>query len=582
MTFLPERIGRGAPPVTRIEGGASVAYSFGAVLVALLALEAITGIALAMFYSPSTTNAWASVAYIQDRAAGGWLVRGLHHHGASAMVIVAGLHLVQTAVAGAYKRPRELVWWLGVLSLVLLLAWAVTGYVLRWDQAGYWANRVEIGVIASMPVVGETLAEALLGGNDYGNLTLTRFYTLHALVLPAVVIAIVVAHVVISRRLGPTPVKHGPALPRWPHQSLRDVVVTALVLAALLSFVISQEGIELAAPADPTAPYDARPLWYFRWLFELRELAGSAETLVALLVPAVLVGFLLVLPLLDRAPDRTVRQRLPWLGALAGLFALVGALSVVSIARDLGDEDLAARRRHADARGHRARSIAKAVGVPVTGGRDVWTMQPMYRARTLFAEQCESCHAADSADRLGPVIGPGHKDRAWLKAFLADPSGPEFYGRTKLVADSKKAQANEEAAADAGLADLAMKAVALPGGELDDLVELLYSLSGATDFDAAKRERGVAVFESACTDCHELAEGVSSEGGPNLAGLGSRAYFRSFIGNPKSGIHMGPNKSEMPRFDRDLSVTDLDALAEYLVWLRTAKKTDVDALGPLE
>lgn len=579
--FLDERTGRGTR-VTAIDGGPSIAYSFGAVLVALLALEAITGIALAMFYSPSTAHAWASVAYIQDRAAGGWLVRGLHHHGASAMVIVAGLHLVQTAVAGAYKRPRELVWWLGVLSLVLLLAWAVTGYVLRWDQAGYWANRVELGVVANTPLVGELLAGALLGGNDYGNLTLTRFYALHALVLPAIVIALVVAHVAIARRLGPTPVKHGPTLPRWPHQSLRDVVATAVVLVALLAFVIAQEGVELAAPADPSSPYDARPLWYFRWLFELRELAGSAETVVALVVPAVLVGFLLALPMLDRTEDRSIRRRLPWLGALAGLFALVGALSVVSIARDLTDEDLAARREQAAARGDRARALAKAVGVPVTGGRDVWTMQPMYRARTLFAERCQDCHAADSADRLGPVIGPGHKDRAWLRAFLADPSGPEFYGKTKLVADSKQAQANEEAAADAGLADLAMKPVSLQGPELDDLIELLYSQNGGSDFDAAKRDRGVAVFEGACSDCHEIGEGVSSEAAPNLAGLGSRAYYTSFIGNPKSGIHMGANKSEMPRFDRDLSVVDRDALAEYLVWLRTAKKSDVEALGPLD
>jgi ubiquinol-cytochrome c reductase cytochrome b subunit len=152
-------------------GGASFAHVFGTVLVFLLGLEAVTGIALAAFYSPSSTDAWASVAYVQDQASLGWLVRGLHHHGGSAMVIVAGIHLLQTAVAGAYKKPRELVWWLGLLLLALVLAWTVTGFWLRWDQSAYSASQVELGIAASAPVIGDTLKSAVLGGNDAGNLT---------------------------------------------------------------------------------------------------------------------------------------------------------------------------------------------------------------------------------------------------------------------------------------------------------------------------------------------------------------------------------------------------------------------------
>ena len=182
--FLRERTGAGRAPVMTIEGGASFAYVFGAVLVFLLAFETLTGLALAAFYAPSATDAWASVAYIQDQSTWGWLVRGAHHHGGGAIVVVGGLHLVQTAVAGAYKKPRELVWWLGLLLLMLVLAWAVTGYVLRWDQAGYWANQVELGITAGTPVVGEPIRKLALGGNDYGNLTLTRFYALHVVALP--------------------------------------------------------------------------------------------------------------------------------------------------------------------------------------------------------------------------------------------------------------------------------------------------------------------------------------------------------------------------------------------------------------
>ncbi|MBA3542447.1 MAG: cytochrome b N-terminal domain-containing protein, partial [Deltaproteobacteria bacterium] len=191
--FVRDRTGLGEQP-TQIPGGASFAYVFGWVLVFLFLVEGITGAALAAFYSPSATDAWGSVAYIQDQATWGWLVRGIHHHGGSAIAIVAGIHLLQTALFGAYKKPRELTWWIGIVLMGLVLAWAVTGYVLRWDQAGYWANRVEIGIAAGTPVVGPDLRALALGGNDYGNLTLTRFYMLHVIALPALVTLLTVFH----------------------------------------------------------------------------------------------------------------------------------------------------------------------------------------------------------------------------------------------------------------------------------------------------------------------------------------------------------------------------------------------------
>jgi ubiquinol-cytochrome c reductase cytochrome b subunit len=556
LAFFRERTAQTG--TLEISGGASFAYVFGKVLVMLLLVQAATGAALAAFYSPSSTDAWGSVAYIQDQAALGWLVRGLHYHGGSALVVIAGLHLVQTAVAGAYKKPRELVWWLGVLLLVLVLVWAVTGLVLRWDQAGYWSNRVEIGIAAETPVVGGTIQALALGGNDYGNLTLTRFYTLHVIVLPALVTLLVVAHIVLARRHGITPVRAGNALtPRWPNQALRDAIAMAIVFAVLLAFVVQQGGVSLEAPADPTRAYDARPLWYFRWLFELRELSGSAEQLVAMAVPAIVGGYLIGLPILDRGSSKK------WLGGLAGLFAIIFGLTVMSFVRDAGDDELGKRMHEASMRAGRARAIAKTYGVPATGGQDIWSMAPMWKARTLYTQRCASCHDETSKDRKGPIIAPGHGNRAWLAAFLRAPSSDAFWGRTKLVTTEAK-----------------MAPVDGTPQQIDELVELLYAQSGATDIDAAKRERGQALFDQMCTDCHSLTEGVSGSG-PNLAGLGTRAYFTSFISNPKSGVHMGAEASEMPRFDEELTIVERDAIAEYLVWLRTATPGSLAGLGPL-
>ncbi len=562
--FLRARIPTGGSPAT-MPNGASFAHVFGTVLVFLLGTQILTGIALAAFYAPSTTDAWASIAYLEDRAAFGWLVRGLHHHGGSAIVIVAGIHLLQTAVAGAYKKPRELVWWLGVLLLVLCIAWSISGFWLRWDQAAYWAAQVEIGIAAGGPVLGDVIRGLAFGGNEAGNLTLTRTYAVHVGLLPVLVIGLTVVHVRLARRHGPTPMgaTRRTAVSRWPNQTLLDVIAMAIVFAVLLAYVVAEGGVGLAAPADPTSTYDARPLWPVRWLFELRVLAGSAEQFAAMVAPALVAGFLIALPLLDRGPSHAPKKRVVWLGALAGVLAVIGALTVSSFARDAIDGELAKRQHESAQRASRARALAARYGVPVTGANDVFTTPPMHRARSLYAQRCAGCHGADSQDRKGPVIAPGHGDRAWLTAFLKDPNHDLMWGRTKLAKT-----------------DAAMGPVELPPNELEDLVEMLYAESGADGVDAAKRARGVEVFDKACTDCHSRVEGEPGGTGPGLAGLGSRDYYRSFLSNPKSALHMGEN-SEMPRFDRDLSLVDRDLLAEYLVWLRTATQAQLDALGPL-
>ena len=564
--FLRDRgVGGGGTPAV-IPDRAAFARVFGAVLVFLFAVEAVTGIALAAFYAPSSTDAWASVAYVQDQMALGWLVRGLHFHAASAIVIVSGLHLLQTAIVGAYKKPRELVWWLGILLMMLTLAWAVTGYVLRWDQAGFWANKVEVGIAAATPVIGDWIKNLALGGNDYGNLTLTRFYTLHVIVLPVIMLGAIAVHVRWSRAHGTTPVaaRAQAPVPRWPAQTVRDVVAIAIAFAILLVYVINQHGADLAAPADPSAAFDARPLWYFRWLFELRELAGSAEKLVAMATPAVVVGGLVALPLLDRGPSRKPRQRVVFIAGVVGLFAVIGALTVASLVGDANDDELAKRIAKADERGQLARKLARENGVPATGGADVFKTSPMAVARQIFDTKCASCHAADSKERKGPVITAGHGDRAWFKLMLREPSHDTLWGRTKL--------AKQESA---------MKPFAdMKASDLDDVVELMYAETGATDVDAARKKRGKDMFDNACSDCHSLDEDTAGSSAPGLAGVGSRAFYFNFIGNPKSPLHMGKDNSEMPRFDHELTVTERDQLAEYLVWLRTATPADLKGLDP--
>jgi ubiquinol-cytochrome c reductase cytochrome b subunit len=566
LAFVRERTGIGDGTPRTIVGGPSIAYVFGWVIVFLILLEVVTGAALAAFYSPSSTSAWASVAYIEDQTDLGWLVRGLHHHGGGAMAIVCGLHLVQTALFGAYKKPRELTWWLGVILMALVMAWSVTGYVLRWDQAGYWANRVEVGIAAGTPLIGDKIRALAIGGNDYGNLTLTRFYALHIIVLPILVGLLVGVHIWLARRHGTTPRaarENLPAQPRWPGQALWNVAAMAVAFGVLAIYT-SGHHADLAGPANLSEAYDARPLWYFRWLYELRVIAGSMEKPVALAAPAVVLGFLIALPLLDGHGDRAVRARQTWLTATAIVLALVSGLTLSSFRRDAANEDLQKRLDVLEQRGKQARALAMKYGVPSSGGLDVFATPPMYRARQLFEQRCKSCHDAQSKERKGPIIAIGHGNRAWIAGFLTQPSGDAFWGKTKL-----------------GATDDAMKAVELPPGDQSDVIEYLYGQSGAADAKADAQARGKVVFDKACTDCHTVDESVAGASGPNLAGLGSRDYYTSFIGNPKSAVHMGDGKSQMPRFDKELSIVDRDLIAAYLVWLRTATPTDVTALGAL-
>jgi mono/diheme cytochrome c family protein len=254
---------------------------------------------------------------------------------------------------------------------------------------------------------------------------------------------------------------------------------------------------------------------------------------------------------------------MPFVAIVVVLLGVIGLLTLRSFARDAGDEALAKRDQANELLASRARALAIKNGVPISGALDVYKTVPMYTARSIFEQKCKGCHDAKSKDRKGPIIGAGHGDRAWFEAFLRAPAGDAFWGHTKM-----------------GPTDDGMKPVEMTPAELTDLTELLYAQSGASDADATKRDRGGALFEKACTDCHSIAEGTAGTGGPGLGDIGSRDWYTSYISNPKAAVHMG-KLSEMPRFDGDLTITERDALAGYLVWLRTASQADLDKLGPL-
>ena len=178
-----------------IPGGARWRYVFGSALTATFMIQLVTGLLLMTSYSPSSSTAWGSVWYISYKMSGGWFIRGIHHFGSQAMVIVLVLHLIQVIVAGAYRAPREVNWWFGLALMAVTLGFSLTGYLLPWDQKGFWATNVATKIASGAPVIGPAIEKVIVGGDDYGNQTLTRFYGLHVGVLPALLVLVLVGHV---------------------------------------------------------------------------------------------------------------------------------------------------------------------------------------------------------------------------------------------------------------------------------------------------------------------------------------------------------------------------------------------------
>ena len=239
-----------------IPGGASWIYVFGSATLFLFVMQALTGMFLVVYYAPTPDHAYDSIQFIENQVTFGAFVRGIHHWGASGMVVAIGLHMLQTFLYGAYKPPREVMWMVGVILFLLTLAFAFTGYLLPWDQNAYWATQIGINMVGTVPLIGDILVRVLRGGDTLGTLTLSRFFAVHILFLPALLMGLVLLHLFILRRVGPAGPWSEERAARgsetfYPRQVYMDAVVMAgifLAIALLASFV----PFPLSDKADPS------------------------------------------------------------------------------------------------------------------------------------------------------------------------------------------------------------------------------------------------------------------------------------------------------------------------------------------
>lgn len=402
-----------------VPGGASYWYVFGSATIFAMILQFVTGIFLTFYYAPSVLTAWESTKYIYTNVPLGWFVISLHSWGATAMIALMFLHLLQVAIWGAYKSPREMGWVIGVILIIVTLVLGLTGYLLPWDLNAYLASSVAINIAASVPLLGSAVQQFLMDGNALGTLTINRFFGLHVWLAPAMLVLLVTGHLLVFRHNGgagpptDTDLKKLPQGRFWPDQMFMDAVASFAVFAVIVALSIFSP-TPLDDKADPTnSQFVAYPAWYFLALYGLLRFAGLAphgpigsfaNLLATVLVPGLLVAFLIVLPFVDRNPSRRISRR-PWAMAITaiGVVAAIGfsVYSQLAILKEIEDKKAPATAAAAPA--------APAGGAIASAGGGA---QAADKGAAVYATNCAGCHGAAGAGT--PSVFPPLAKSEWV------------------------------------------------------------------------------------------------------------------------------------------------------------------------
>ncbi len=497
---------------------------FGSVAMFAFLTQVFSGLLLAVNYAPTPAEAWESLRFIVTQATAGSIIRALHHWGASCMIVVVVVHMVQVFLWGAYRKPREATWIVGVVLLLLTLAFGLSGYLLAWDNRAYWGTMVTTQITALAP--GGKILLTLLGtdGSSIGRQTFARFYAAHVTLLPSITGLLILFHIFLVRKHGvaPNPEDLGkPTKKFFPEQIFKDTLATFAwfaVVALLVAFV----KVPLGHVADPTdTGYVPRPEWYFLFLFQtLKVFQGPLEVVGAIILPGLAVGSLILAPFIDRTRLSNIRQR-------------TGAITIVAVAA-LGWTALTAR----------AIQTTPAM-IEDDGLTEVQTWQeiPASQLAGIAAfrqDKCGSCHTiglSTEAATAGPDLARElpTKPVDWIRDHIQhpDPESPES---------------------------------TLRGPQIQSLVQLL----------TKRNERGLDAWRNAppeaaegatvymlnqCGSCHTINE-EGGKRGPALNGLRQRrerSWVEGHFADPKK---FSP-KSTMPPYK--LTAKDLDRLTTYIM-----------------
>jgi len=323
---------------------ASWFYVFGSAALTVFLMQIFTGIMLALIYVPSAAQAWDSLQYLNHSVTLGWYLRAVHGWGSNFMVAIVLIHMVQVAMFGAYKFPRELTWIVGVFLLLMTLGMAFTGQVLRFDQDAYWGLGIGASISGRVPVIGKYVVHLLLGGPIIAGDTLSRFFALHVFVIPGLLIAFVGLHLLMVLKLGinewPMPgrivrrstylqeyaeMTHKDGLPFVPAAIWKDMIFASVIIAGVLVCAAVFGPFGPSGQPDPTIIQTVpQPDYFFHWLYALLSLLPpEMETPALLIGPVVVIAFLVLLPFFAGEGEKSWKRR-----PIAVLTILLTAISL--------------------------------------------------------------------------------------------------------------------------------------------------------------------------------------------------------------------------------------------------------------
>jgi ubiquinol-cytochrome c reductase cytochrome b subunit len=504
----------------------------GSMAVFSFMVQTFTGILLAFNYAPTPGEAYNSLRYIVNEVAGGSFIRGLHHWGASMMIVIVVAHMTQVFLYGAYKKPREATWMVGVVLLLITLAFGLTGYLLPWDNRAYWGTVVTTQIAASAPVAGPYLTRLLGGEGSIGVVTFARFYATHVLLLPPLTMLLIGLHIYLVRKHGvaANPDDTAPKKRFFPEQVFKDTVAVFIGFIVLV-LLAALAKLPLEKIADPTdTAYIPRPEWYFLFLFQmLKFFNGSLEVIGAVILPGLAVLALFLVPFLDRGPAVKLGKRTLAIGVAA--IAILGwtgltAAAIITTPKSATET---------------AESIAPA---------EWQQLSPEELAGLGYyrQENCKTCHPGGGKRGIGPDLtrmAPEHRTAAWMIPHFRQPS--------KVVPGSS------------------MPPVQLSDAHLNALAAFLLKLTpqnegalmGSPDFVV----KGALVYHiNNCGICH-MVNGVGTKLGPPLNGVATRrdkAWLTQHFVEPQK---MSPG-SVMPAYT--FSPPEMEAITEYLLALPKA------------
>ncbi len=555
-----------------IPGGTRFSYTLGSACLFLLIVQIVTGIWQLFYYVPTVDYAYSSLTYLRLQVPFGWLIHGLHYWGGTAFTVVVGLHVMRVFIWGSYKKPRELVWLMGIGLIVLTALFMFTGPVLPWDKKGYWAGQVGIGIAGSVPIVGPFTQLLLQGANKMGQSALLRIYVMHVALIPFLTGLFVTLHLIAFRQFG----EAGPWDPKkrkgvgyfWPEQVFKDVLIAYFLFILLvgLTAFFPPAFTGLADPMDTL--YTPKPEWNFLFIYQvLKYFPGPLEPIGTAGIPLMIILLLVSLPFLDRGPERNPFKR---------SFVMLGGaifISVVLYLTWLGfiyksdiEKSNTTPAVHLNSGGQKILVRERTNEIMLANTSKNVTGEKLFK--TLG---CTECHTVTGgvSNKQGPdlvMARNNNRSRQWLRTQIIAPQAHN----PKTIMPPYAQLSNYNIALLLNYLD-GLKPVEVP---VPAPPPVAASGTGPSDKQAMIQYGEQLYNTQGCIQCHTIQGSPNNKPGPDLImAVTKRRPSKEWLKTQLVTPQFHNPLTIMPSFSNRLNDTQMNAVVEFLMSLMTRKPT---------